>query len=250
MTFARDKGKALTETISSQLLTEAAIAADRLFGFDWSVRLSERISGFNDNHHRFDQSKWSFCRVPKTGSTSVSWMLKLLAYDRCVNLDSHVGVSRECPPGPYRYFTFLRDPVDRVWSHYQMVKRFGGRSGWAIHVRKGFEHYCSRCWEAQNMMTRYLVARARKPVGPQHVDQALENLSRFAFVGFFDSLQADALALLEALGRPTPHVTLPHETRAAVPKETVTDEHREVARHYNALDVELVRLARQQHRSE
>jgi len=222
-----------------ELVHELALWCDRTVGTDWSVRRSEKISGNNDNMHIFDGSRVSFCRVPKTGSTTVARVLKLLAYDRCVNLDPHLPVSRACPPGKYQYLTFVREPCDRVWSHYQMVKRHGGHEGWAIHAARGFEYYLTHCWEAQNMMVKYFTGKARCQVDESDLDVAFENLRKFYFVGCFENLEFDTHRLLELLGRPTPGITLPHETRAFVPKEKMSATQLDIVRRHNALDIAL-----------
>ena len=228
-------------------LDELAIPLDRALDTDYSTRLAELESGFNCNRYPLDPDKWSYCRVPKTGSGTVSRVLRLLAYDLCSNLDRHVPVSSDHPPGAYKYFTFLRDPRDRVWSHYHMELHRGSRRGWGAHVHKGFEHFCRCCWESQNMMVKYYSSRCRKAVGLEELQIAIDALAKFRFVGFYEDLQQDLPLLLEALGRSTPSLVIPHENRPVGPRSPMSPREFEVATYYNELDLQLYREVRQAH---
>jgi hypothetical protein len=40
-----------------------------------------------------------------------------------INIQRHSPVSKYCSPEDYSYITIIRNPIDRVWSQYQMILR-------------------------------------------------------------------------------------------------------------------------------
>jgi hypothetical protein len=176
-------------------------------------------------------------RIPKTGGTTLARVLASVAGDAVVNLKTHLPISLQCPPQSYRYITVLRDPCERVWSHYQMVKRRGTGDPYHIYADRGLEHFLKRCWESQNMMTGYLIGRPHRRLPKSCIRHAQRNLDAFFFVGDFNHLESDLRRLLTALGCAGNEIDIPNENRGE--KEALSAPHRELIARYNALDLDL-----------
>ena len=134
---------------------------------------------------------------------------------------------------PVRYATVLRDPVERIASHFRLREIQTRRHGQPVPSLQEFLE--EPLW--QNMVTGMLAGtyRAFMP-SDWHLALAKRRLEQFAFVGFFDRLQMFASAI-GARSR------LPHVHRSA-DTPTLTGEALKTARRVNALDLELYDWAR------
>ena len=112
-------------------------------------------------------------------------------------------------PGPSTYITFLRDPVKRLISHYNMIKRGEGipadhqldptRADWNLGTWPDFLR------TLDNYQTRAISGRDFDvPFGAcneEHLALAKENLDRhFAFVGITEQFDLSLTALRRTLG--------------------------------------------------
>lgn len=104
----------------------------------------------------------------------------------------------------WRFVTILRDPVERVLSHYRYSQQ--------VRTKRGREEESLDGWLASrpdvgNLQVRWLAhVPVNESVQTHHIDLALANLERFASVGFLEDL-TPFLRALERLGGPR---ELPH----------------------------------------
>lgn len=154
---------------------------------------------------------------------------------------------RHLPQGT-RYLTFLREPVDRVVSHYyqHIRQRQDGRDPRALNRGKVLTGSIEEAFELGlpmmcNLATRFLCGHA-SPMGklPENaLDDAKANLRDFAFVGLQERFEESILLLQRMLGLElTPylnrHVSIGRPLVADLPEE----ERRLILAH-NQLDAEL-----------
>lgn len=157
-------------------------------------------------------------------------------------------------PRASTYITVLRDPVDRVVSHYYFVKR---RKDHYLHdivesQRLSLKEYIENglSTELNNGQTRLLsgcIDEKAYPFGKcpgALLEQAKKNLDRyFSIVGIQEEF-TDTLSLIrKVLGWSTPdfkeNVTVNRPPKDEIPAETVA-----IIRHFNQLDIELYGYAR------
>jgi Sulfotransferase family len=171
------------------------------------------------------------------------------------------GLFREHLPADTRYMTFLREPVDRVLSHYyrhiqiQDPKRAasyvpepwtpeqGGKVR-AASIEQALVDM--RLPQINNLATRFLCGH-RYPMGElpaSAVDDAKENLRGFAFIGIQERFEESLVLLQRMLGL----TSLPYEDRHVSVEgrrpgvDEITDEHRALIEEHNQLDAELYRF--------
>jgi Sulfotransferase family len=165
------------------------------------------------------------------------------------------GFFRKHLPPDTRYMTFLREPVDRVLSHYYRhihrkdPRRAGGRKELASGSPKAnsLEEAIVDMGLPQlsNLSTRFLCGHP-SPMGelpPSALDDAKENLRAFAFIGIQERFE-ESLVLLQrmlGLGR------VPYRDRHVSSDRPTVDEmpghERELVEEYNRLDAELYEFA-------
>lgn len=167
------------------------------------------------------------------------------------------GLFREHLPSDTRFMTFLREPVDRVLSHYyrhihrpdlspddRLERRKRGRAT-AVSLEEAFvEHDLP---QLNNLATRFLCGDP-SPMGelPQSaVDGAKANLREFAFVGIQERFEESIVLLQRALGLElVPYLNRHVSAEGGRPTvEEISDTDRALIAEHNRLDVELYAFA-------
>jgi Sulfotransferase domain len=207
------------------------------------------------------------------------------------NIRSKAGVWRavgdHVPYGLYlrylspdtRYMTILRDPVDRVLSHYHFHAQSGrppGEGGrrklrnvWAHLLnserveRQGNEGepivipddlnptleegFRRKIVIYDNFMTRFLWGGETLfgDLPPDALERAKENISNFWFVGVRERLDESIILLGRKLGVGLMPYNLRHVSQKRPPLDETSAELRGLVAESNALDVELYRFARE-----
>lgn len=158
----------------------------------------------------------------------------------------HAHVPRACD-----YLTFLRDPVERVVSHYYHVLHEETHYLRDRVVSKGFtlEEYVEnpmRTPELDNHQTRmladYELSQATRVGGADRslLESAKLNLdTMFACVGLTERFDETMVLLTDALGWARTPYYLPARVSSNKPKRPIPEEIRRRIRELNRLDVEL-----------
>ena len=190
-----------------------------------------------------------------------------------------LGLFRRYLPAETRYITILRDPVDRVLSHYHFHAQAGNppmslgpaklKRAWEdllINERNelGGPHEAiahddggdfsleeglrRRICIYDNFMTRFLWGGESLfgELPPNALDRAKENVADMWFVGVRERLDESIVLLGKKLGVGLMPYNLRHVSMKRPPLEETSAELRELVSEHNALDVELYRFARRQ----
>jgi hypothetical protein len=202
-------------------------------------------------------------------------------------LGDHVpyGLYLRYLPADTRYMTILRDPVDRVLSHYHFHAQAGdppGSSGtrklrgtWERLLnherveRPGGDQEAEITLELDgdfsleeglrrkiviydNFMTRFLSGGESLfgELPPSALDRAKENVASFWFVGVRERLDDSIVLLGRKLQIGLMPYFLRHVSQKRPPLDETSDKLRAMIAEYNALDVELYRLARERFEAE
>jgi hypothetical protein len=217
-----------------------------------------------------------FVHVPKTAGTTVLQILEreygadalLTLYDstfgdelstlpaarlagiRAVAGHFYFGVHQDTSL-PCRYFTFLRDPVERIVSHYHFVR---GQPDHYLHgaaTRLGLREYVEVCGGAEpnNDQTRLLAGReTASPDGtctPEMLSVAKRNLDRHDVVGLTEEFDQSLLLLANAFDWRRPYYVKQNVSRRSGSREELDDVTRAAIIACNSLDVELYRYGRE-----
>jgi len=166
------------------------------------------------------------------------------------------GLYRTYLPGNTSYMTFLREPVDRVLSHYyrHIHRQDSGRAGIQKKKRPGARVKADSIEQAlvdmnlpqlNNLCTRFLCGRDPFEELPDSaVDDAKENLSAFEFVGIQERFEESLVLLQRMFGLGAlPYVDRHVSNDGARPGvDEISDEQRALIEEHNRLDAELYRF--------
>lgn len=153
-------------------------------------------------------------------------------------------------PDDTRFFTLLRDPVERAISHYYHYRRRAIERLHPLAMRSTLKEWVSGCGivEMDNGQTRRLAGEMNLPCGrvtPAMLERAISRLARFAAVGLTERFDESLLLLQRAFGwraRPAPAQNV-GENRP--PRIDVSEEALQVIERSNRFDRELYRFASQ-----
>ncbi len=192
---------------------------DKLLQTDHYWRYKMQNNGYHISSYAFRKDQIAFVHMPKTGGTSFQKILKNHTTDRFINVKVHRPISKSCPVETYKYVTILRNPVDRVWSYYQMVLRNPDGYPYKKYAVKGLESFLQKCWAAQDMSCQYYTARVYEKVNQGIYEEALNKLSKFHDILLFQNFTED-VSLFVAKHNISFKSDIPHERKVSYKQPT------------------------------
>ncbi len=215
---------------------------DTVFWTDFCVKFHNHQVGFHDPAYRFEKSEIAFIHIPKSGGTSLHKLLSQDEQSKFVNLNMHRPISRLCNPQEYRYITVIRNPVERVWSYYQMVLRNPPGFPYKRFAENGLECFLKHCWEVRNMACRYYSGEIKREPNVTTLDLALNNLKDFLCVIEFDYFQKEVAEFLAKYNFTIS--SIPHERK----RNYAPCDHSErtLIYEYNKFDMEMFAIWKEQ----
>jgi hypothetical protein len=167
----------------------------------------------------------------------------------------YFGFHELLPPNqPYHYITMLREPIERVISHYY----------WALQSPKAFNHPVVNSQkmslkefvssgiqiDLNNCLTRYLSGVGEESVGygecyPEMLERAKENLkNEFACFGFTEKFDETLILFKKSLGwKKSTFYIKKNVTQNRPNVEDLAPEDLTLIKQYNEMDIELYRYA-------
>ena len=191
--------------------------------------------GFHDPNYQFKKHEIALVHIPKTGGTSLHKLLSEDNLSRFINLNMHRPISRLCDPVTYSYITIMRDPIERVWSYFNMVLKNPPGFPYKRFADKGLDCFLEHCWEVRNMACRYYSGEIAREPNVETSEKAFNNLMNFICVISFDNLENEATKFLAKYNiKPA---FIPHERKSNNTRYTQNDY--DLIYKYNKLDIEL-----------
>ena len=170
---------------------------DKLFFTDFGKRASNFYHKYNQNDYTFSKDEYCFIHVPRTGGWSFKNYLNTYNLPFYVNEKRahHNPVSILCSPKNYKYVTIIRNPVDRVYSHYEMFQKAK-----EISSRNGLIHFLRYNSEVKNLYCQYYSGLIGEIVDERIFKIALDNLRYFKAIINFDNYNNELHKFLKEMG--------------------------------------------------
>jgi len=166
---------------------------------------------------------------------------------------THLGFGfHETLPRPSTHITMLREPIDRVISHYYHVCREKGK----MSVKEFIENDLERSY---NIQTRYLSAFdfnrqvAQKPIAygectNEMLEMAKKNLKQHFYFGLVENFDESLILLSGPLEWKMIDLFYPVKSNVGLNRksesEQISKEDLDIIQKYNELDIELYQYAR------
>ena len=185
---------------SKRLVFDFLGIIDRIINRNLRFKFINLTLGFHSNKYIFTPNQISLVHVPKTAGTST---LDLMQKNNEGNIfatckDIHRPISLNCLPEKYQYFAVMRDPIERVWSYYQMIKG-SKHQPYNNFAQKGLEIFLENCWEARNMVCRYFSGVINKEPNDITLEKSKVNLNNFLFTIDFENYDEDIKSFFNLL---------------------------------------------------
>ena len=149
-------------------------------------------------------------------------------------------------PRSSTYLTMLRDPVDRIISHYYFVRSHPTHYLYPLAQQTSLAKFIVSCnrLEPNNDQTRLLAGKDYLPDSgectPEMLTVAKKNLrEHFSVVGLTEEFDISLLLFKHILGWKPPFYIRRNVTKRRPPKEQISKETVGVIEQYNKLDMEL-----------
>lgn len=158
------------------------------------------------------------------------------------------GLFRAHLPRDSRYVTVLRDPVERILSHYHgHIRRTDRTEALGLVTAESLQEALElRPSDLSNLATRFLCGDP-SPMGElpaDALDRAKANLRDFEFVGITERFDESIVLMQRALGLPTVLYERLHVSPDRPSADEISEEDRSLIVEMNTLDRELYSFAR------
>lgn len=176
--------KYIEKFLYKKLSTKIGKIIDKLFLTDIGKRGTNYYHRYNQNDYIFEEEKYCFIIVPRTGGWSFRKYIEKynLPFYKFKKNALHNPVSLNCPPGKYKYVTILRNPIDRVYSHYQMFLLTND-----IISSRGLINFLKIHSGVRNLYCQYYSGLVDEVVDERIYNIALKNLRKFDCIINFDN---------------------------------------------------------------
>jgi len=147
---------------------------------------------------------------------------------------------------PFLHFTILRNPIDRLVSHYYYIlgREDHKQNDAVIKGKITLAQYATgeKISAPKNIMTRYLSGSSE--LDGQALNEAKNNLKNlFTFFGFQDKFDESLMLLKNASELQNPFYLKKNETKKRKPVQAIPEETLQIIAENNQLDIQLFEYA-------
>jgi|ETNmetMinimDraft_11_1059920.scaffolds.fasta_scaffold89547_1 hypothetical protein len=228
----------LKNKLKKEIFRFFSITSDKLFYTSYFDKFQRYYANYYQNNYKLSKDISVHIHVPRTCGTSLSEILKLpnkknIKFFKGV----HTAVSLISPPSEFNYITFIRDPIERIYSYYLMQKEYK-KLAYHYHAKKGLDCLLEKCWLVRNAYCQYFSGYMQQDVNSEIFDLAKKNLENFFFVGEYENFENDIKKLMLVLDIECNNIQHIDNYKRKLKTGPNTDEIRKI-KFYNYLDIKL-----------
>ena len=199
LTFFQKINNFVNAKLEKILLRKISPLVGKFFDKIFLTSLRRRGANFYHYYDRNDyiidnQNLFCFIHLPKTAGISIRENLKKNHFPLFIlpKNSLHNPVSLYCHPSEFKYFTVIRDPVDRVYSQYKMFKR-----GREYITKYGLINTIKNQYSFKNFACQYYSGLTDEIVDENIFLLAKKNLENFFFIIDFNNIESDYEKMLK-----------------------------------------------------
>ena len=164
---------------------------DRLLRTSYFAKFNNSKIGYHKTFPKTKIGSRIFIHVPRTGGTSINYYMQnynKTHSDKLLYIEPHYIPNFDLPITAFRYYTVVRNPVERAISYYFLQLRDKNQP-YRYLAMAGFERFVNKCWEVNNIFVRYFANAIEKSIiDDSDVHTAFQNLSKFEKVIDFNRI--------------------------------------------------------------
>lgn len=201
--------------------------------------INRNSSKMSKNNYKVpDNCEFIFLHLPKTSGMTINFVIDEIN-KKSENLKifrgGHNPKSLYYSVNEKKYFTVFRDPIDRVYSFYNMSLR-DKKQPYHYLAKKSLYHFVAYCPEAQNLYCKYYSGEIEKEINSDSYEKAEKNLKSFFQILNFVNLELDLKKFLHKIGEK--NIKIPHINRSPQ-NHVLINEDKKIIEFYNFYDLKL-----------
>ena len=201
--------------------------------------INRNSSTMNKNDYKVsNQYDYIFVHIPKTGGMTFNSIIAKINENSKVKIyrGSHNPISILHKTSEKKYITVLRNPVDRVFSYYNLSLN-DKKQPYHYLAKKNIFHFLKYCPEAQNIYCKFFSSDTEKDINNDLYELAIKNLRNFDTIIKFDNFEKDVKKFIEKFN--IGNIEIPHINKSNN-KRKISNEELKAIEFYNVYDIKLV----------
>ena len=165
--------------------------------------INRNSSKMNRNNYKVpDECKFIFLHVPKTGGMTVNYIIdEINKKNENIKIlrGGHNPMSIFYSTSEKKYFTIIRDPIERIFSYYKMSFK-DKKQPYHYLAKKSLYHFVAYCPEAQNIYCKYFSGDSEKEMNSDLYEIAKSNAQNFYQLLNFTNLEKNLKNFFNKIG--------------------------------------------------
>ena len=203
--------------------------------------INRNSTKMNKNNYKVSNDcEFIFVHIPKTAGMSVNSIIdeiNMKSNNNKIYKGGHNPKSLFHNTDEKKYFTVIREPVERIYSFYQMSLK-DKKQPYNYLAKKDLYHFVAYCPEAQNIYCKYFSGEIEKDMNSDLYNIAQKNIQNFYQILNFSNFENDLDKFLNKLG--IENMKIPHINKSE--KKNIPDDDRKIIEFYNAYDLKLYKF--------
>ena len=235
MSILKDIAKMLSKVIDEQAMTNL---------YPNLINRNYNEKSFLRNDYEVDDNvEYIFMHIPKTGGMTLQNLLNNINKnnEKKFFVGAHNPVSLFHNTNQKKYITIFRDPIERVYSFYNMNLN-DKKQIYHYLAKKGLYNFVKFCPEVQNTYCQYFSGYIEKDVDENIFNQAVQNFNGFYEIIDFKKIDEQLIKFFDKINMKIdeiPHINKKSHSDA---NKEISKKNRSIIEFFNVYDLKLYQL--------
>ena len=200
--------------------------------------INRNSTKMNKNNYKVSNDyEFIFIHIPKTAGMTVNSIIDEIntkSNNSKIYRGGHNPKSLFHDTDEKKYFTVIREPVERIYSFYQMSLK-DKKQPYNYLAKKSLYHFVTYCPEAQNIYCKYFSGEIEKDIDSDLYNIAQKNIQNFYQILSFSNFENNLNKFLKKIG--IQNMKIPHFNKSE--KKNISVDDRKIIEFYNTYDLKL-----------